>query len=59
MMLKFTPHITNGSGVLNSMDANDFLEIPNVIAVQLASGLFQYDIPELFVKKILKHLIVK
>ena len=43
-------------GIMNAKDANDFLRIKNVKAVQLASGLFQTDIPHLFVKEILEGI---
>lgn len=43
-------------GVMNAEDVKDFLDIPNVDVVQLGSGLFQFDVPHLFVENILKCL---
>ncbi len=48
--------IIGSGGVMNSNDVMDFLKIRNVKAVQLASGLFQHDIPHLFVKDLLEGM---
>lgn len=40
--------IIASGGVINPKDAIDFLKIKNVKAVQLASGLFKYEVPEFF-----------
>ena len=48
-----TLEIACSGGVLRKNDACDFFLIKNVKAVQLASGVFQTDVPELFVKSLL------
>lgn len=41
--------IIASGGVLTAQDARDFLEIKNVKAIQLASGLFRYESPKTFI----------
>ncbi|MHA1799324.1 MAG: dihydroorotate dehydrogenase [Candidatus Helarchaeota archaeon] len=48
--------IIGSGGILTSKDVIDFLEIKNVKAVQLASGLFQYENPAIFINKLKEGL---
>lgn len=41
-------------GIMNAKDAMDFLRMKNVKAIQLGSGVFQTDLPHLFVREILE-----